>query len=40
MEIHAFIPFSIQWSPLSSARDFRLVTSEPAVGSVMANPPR
>src|SRR5262245_8723024 len=39
-EIHAFDPFRSQWSPLSSARDFMPMTSEPAVGSVMANPPR
>src|SRR3990172_11033684 len=40
LEIHAFDPFRSQWSPVSSALDFRLMTSEPAVGSVMANPPR
>src|SRR3970040_1917255 len=40
LEIHAFDPFRSQWSPGSSALDFWLMTSEPAVGSVMANPPR
>src|SRR3972149_3276916 len=39
LEIHVFDPFRSQWSSLSVAVDRRAITSEPAVGSVMANPP-
>jgi len=38
-EIQVLDPFKSQWSPLSSAVDFMAMTSEPALGSVIANPP-
>src|SRR3970040_1388720 len=39
LEIHVFDPFRSQWSSLAVAVDRRAITSEPAVGSAMANPP-